>query len=451
MFRKIKNKWNNNLQGIYPITNMQPNINTLLDPVVNFGKAIVSTGYSNLDTVILLATGHGSKLPNPYTDGPFNIIWYDSSTYGDPSDDPNVEIVRCTVRDGDILTVTRGQEGTLASNKNTPTNVYNMILSATKKTITDIKTEYESGVSTHSALSTGVHGVGISTVESITGSQAKVDTHAASTTTHGAYAGSGGGPGGAAITINAQNIIVSGSILANGGNGGNGGSGNQAYSHPGYGGSGGGASGGGIKLIASSNVNINNATITANGGGGATTGGGGRIKIYYGTLNNTGTTIGAGTIYYETTTGSASFTSTPSDARIWIDNIDQGISTPNTISGLYTGSHTYKLVSGIYTATGSFTVTTGMTTNISTTIAVTAFSISSNTYTCTNSCDATITTTWKNNGNTDITFRPKITVDTVPIQYASDITIAAGGTSNPIAIVTSTLPLGVHTICPLPN
>ena len=82
-------------------------INTLLDPIVNFGKVTVSTGYTNLDTVILLTAGHGDKLPNPSIDGEFNIIWYDSSTYGDSSDDPNVEIVRCTARSGDILTVSR--------------------------------------------------------------------------------------------------------------------------------------------------------------------------------------------------------------------------------------------------------------------------------------------------------------------------------------------------------
>ncbi len=109
--------------------------------------------------------------------------------------------------------------------------------------------------------------------------------------------GTGGGAGGAAISIYAQNITVSGSILANGGDGGSGG---PAYFSSGPGGSGGGASGGGIKLDAPI-ININNAIITANGGSGATTGGGGRIKIYYGSLNNTGATIGAGTIYYEIT------------------------------------------------------------------------------------------------------------------------------------------------------
>lgn len=140
---------------------MQPMINTLLDPIVNFGKVTVSTGYDNVFTVIVLTAGHGSKLPdpNPSIDGPFNIVWYNASKYADPSDDPNVEIVRCTARVGDVLTVVRGQEGISASNKNTPASTYRMILSQTKKTITDIKAEYQSGISTHASTTVGVHGV----------------------------------------------------------------------------------------------------------------------------------------------------------------------------------------------------------------------------------------------------------------------------------------------------
>jgi hypothetical protein len=158
---------------------MQPFINTMLDPIVNFGKVTVSTGYNSTDTTpIVLSIGHGSKLPNPSTDGSFNLVWYDSSTYASASDDPNVEIVRCIARAGDSLSLMRAQEGTLASNKNTSGKTYKMILSPTKKTITDIKTEYESGVITHSSLSTGVHGVGGSTVESTSGSASKVSTHA---------------------------------------------------------------------------------------------------------------------------------------------------------------------------------------------------------------------------------------------------------------------------------
>ena len=141
---------------------MQSMINSLLDPVVNFGKVTVWTGYNDLDIVIRLDTDDGSKLPNPATDGRFNLIWFNSSTYPDPADDPNVEIVRCRIRDGDILTVDRHEEGTAALTKNA-SGVYKMILSPTKKTIDDIQTESQTAIvtaiGTHTGLTTGIHGV----------------------------------------------------------------------------------------------------------------------------------------------------------------------------------------------------------------------------------------------------------------------------------------------------
>lgn len=138
-------------------------INFLLDPTVNFGKVTVSTGYNNLDTVIVLSLDNGSKLPNPALDGHFNLVWFNNSTYSDPSDDPNVEIVRCTDRDGDVLTITRHEEGTIASNKDTSGKIYKMILSPTKKTIDDIQTESQTAIAgaigIHAGLTTGVHGI----------------------------------------------------------------------------------------------------------------------------------------------------------------------------------------------------------------------------------------------------------------------------------------------------
>ncbi len=109
-----------------------------LDPVKNFAKVEVSTGYDSTATSIALVTGDGSKLPDPSTDGAFNLIWWNSTDYPDPADDPNVEIVRCTARSGDTLTIIRGQEGTTASNKNTTGKTYKMVLSVTKKMIDDI-------------------------------------------------------------------------------------------------------------------------------------------------------------------------------------------------------------------------------------------------------------------------------------------------------------------------
>ncbi len=110
-----------------------------LDPIRNFGKVTVSTLYDSSATSIELTQGGGGKLPTPQTDGSFNITWYNSTTFTDPSDDPNVEIVRCTYRDGNTLTVIRGQEGTSATNKNTAAVTYKMVLGLTLKMISDIQ------------------------------------------------------------------------------------------------------------------------------------------------------------------------------------------------------------------------------------------------------------------------------------------------------------------------
>jgi hypothetical protein len=172
---------------------MRSMINSLLDPVVNFGKVTVSMGYNNEDTLITLVTGNGSKLPDSIL-GSFNLVWFNNSTYSDPADDPYVEIVKCLGRSGDLLSLERAQEGTLASNKNIPGKIYKMLLSPTKKTIDDIQTESQSNVSTHSGLSTGVHGVGGSTVESAAGSTSKVSTHSSVTSSVHGFDSSGNAP-----------------------------------------------------------------------------------------------------------------------------------------------------------------------------------------------------------------------------------------------------------------
>lgn len=72
-------------------------------------------------------------------------------------------------------------------------------------------------------------------------------------------------------------------------------------------------------------------------------------------------------------TGSASFTSVPSGAEIFVDTVDQMTTTPNgTITGLTPGSnnHTYKLtLSGYADATGTFSVSPGANTAIPVTFA----------------------------------------------------------------------------------
>jgi hypothetical protein len=104
-----------------------------LDPVVNFFRSQIATlPVASGGTVIVLPTGDGNKLPNPATDGAFNLTIYNA-------DDPFVtpEIVRVTGRSGDTLTVTRAQEGTTATNK-TAGSTWSVELTPTAKTIQDI-------------------------------------------------------------------------------------------------------------------------------------------------------------------------------------------------------------------------------------------------------------------------------------------------------------------------
>ncbi len=120
------------------------------DATINFGKAVVSTSYGSSDTSIVLNAGMGAKFPKPST-APFNLVWWNSTDYADPSDDPNVEIVRCTAISTDTLTVTRAQEGTSASTKNTSGKTYKMILAATKKMMSDISTKIDGAINVKSA------------------------------------------------------------------------------------------------------------------------------------------------------------------------------------------------------------------------------------------------------------------------------------------------------------
>lgn len=90
----------------------------------DFAKGTVSLGYTGADTAIVLTTGHAARFP---TQLPFNVTWWNTTDYPDPSDDPNREIVRVTAIATDTFTVVRGQEGITASTKNTVSKVYKMI------------------------------------------------------------------------------------------------------------------------------------------------------------------------------------------------------------------------------------------------------------------------------------------------------------------------------------
>lgn len=72
---------------------------------------------------------------------PFNATWWNSTDYPDPSDDPSREVVRVTAIATNTLTITRAQESTSATAKNTAGKVYLLVAGLTAKTITDIETD----------------------------------------------------------------------------------------------------------------------------------------------------------------------------------------------------------------------------------------------------------------------------------------------------------------------
>jgi hypothetical protein len=133
-------------------------VDPIVDPFVNFGKVTVSTGYTSHDTVIVLVTGDGFIIPDPSISGQYNLVWWNSTDYSDPTDDPNKEIIRVISVSGDTITISRPQEGTIASDKNIPGKIYRMINALTAKTIGNLQTYTDSSVENHRL--TGVHAVG---------------------------------------------------------------------------------------------------------------------------------------------------------------------------------------------------------------------------------------------------------------------------------------------------
>jgi hypothetical protein len=106
----------------------------MLDSVANFVQVQASTGYTSAATSVVLQAGQGSKLPA----APFNLVWWNSTDYPNPANDPNVEIVRVTVIASDTITISRAQESTSATNKNTAGKTYSLVLGPTAKMFADI-------------------------------------------------------------------------------------------------------------------------------------------------------------------------------------------------------------------------------------------------------------------------------------------------------------------------
>jgi hypothetical protein len=79
-----------------------------MDAAKNFAKATVDGLYDDEATSIDVASGGGARFPAV----PFNAVWWNATDFPDPSDDPNVEVIRVTGISTDTLTIARGHEGT---------------------------------------------------------------------------------------------------------------------------------------------------------------------------------------------------------------------------------------------------------------------------------------------------------------------------------------------------
>lgn len=111
------------------------NLPAPIDAFSNFARVTLMAGYGVGAHSVTVADGQGATLPSP---APFNCTWYDSTTSSDPTNDPDREIVRVTAVVGDVLTILRGQEGTLEVAHNASGKIYRLDCALTAKTLTDI-------------------------------------------------------------------------------------------------------------------------------------------------------------------------------------------------------------------------------------------------------------------------------------------------------------------------
>jgi len=90
----------------------------------NNAFAVLNGAISNVATAITLATGQGARFPA--SEFRVTLIGYDGS-----GNENAWEICHCTSRSGDVLTVTRGQEGTTAVSWGNATRIENRITAGT--------------------------------------------------------------------------------------------------------------------------------------------------------------------------------------------------------------------------------------------------------------------------------------------------------------------------------
>jgi len=110
--------------------------------VKNRAYSTLAADIDDDDTSLTVATGEGARFPSNF---PFNI----TICLRTGATESNIEIVKCTNRSGDTLTIVRGQESTTPVAHSAGELIELRVTAAIIKQIQD-----------HEALTTGVHGVG---------------------------------------------------------------------------------------------------------------------------------------------------------------------------------------------------------------------------------------------------------------------------------------------------
>lgn len=109
-----------------------------LDATANFVRATTDTQIDNSSTTLSVTDAGG--FPGPTSEGEYNIVVWAVDSFPRPDQDPDVEIMRVTALDdtNDDLTVSRGQEDTVAAAHPSGSAVH---VSATAKMFSDIESE----------------------------------------------------------------------------------------------------------------------------------------------------------------------------------------------------------------------------------------------------------------------------------------------------------------------
>jgi hypothetical protein len=105
-----------------------------MDTAKNFAKATLAATLLSTDTSLNVGAGQGARFPVP----PFNATIWNSTDFPDPSDDPDVEIIRVSAITADTFdTIARGQEGTDARDHDAEGKTYQIVAGITAKVVNE--------------------------------------------------------------------------------------------------------------------------------------------------------------------------------------------------------------------------------------------------------------------------------------------------------------------------